>query len=87
MNEAAVIFEIGSMTTASDRRINLVGMTRDEIASALADLNVERYRADQIYSWVYTKGVRDFEEMTNISKELRSPLAEIFCILQKFLRP
>ncbi|MEE2689522.1 MAG: 23S rRNA (adenine(2503)-C(2))-methyltransferase RlmN [Pseudomonadota bacterium] len=68
------------MTTASDRCINLVGMTRDEIAAALADLNVERYRADQIYSWVYTKGVRDFEEMTNISKELRSHLAEIFCI-------
>lgn len=80
MNEAAVIFEIDSMTTASDRCINLVGMTRDEIAAALADLNVERYRADQIYSWVYTKGVRDFEEMTNISKELRSHLAEIFCI-------
>ena len=80
MNEAAVNFEIDSMTTAYDRRINLVGMTRDEIAAALADLNVERYRADQIYSWVYTKGVRDFEEMTNISKELRSHLAEIFCI-------
>ena len=55
-------------------------MTDEEIAAALADLNVERYRADQIYSWVYTKGVRDFEEMTNISKELRSHLAEIFCI-------
>ena len=63
-----------------DARINLVGMTREKIASALGALGVERYRAAQIYSWVYAKGVTDFEDMTNLSKDLRGRLAESFRI-------
>ena len=63
-----------------DARLNLVGMTREEIATALDALGVERYRAAQIYSWVYAKGVTDFEDMTNLSKDLRGRLAESFRI-------
>ena len=80
MSEAATITEINPGTDAIKKCLNLVGMTRGEMSAELAELDVERYRADQIYSWVYAKGVRDFEEMTNISKELRSRLAESFRI-------
>ena len=40
----------------------------------------ERFRATQIFKWIYQKGADSFEEMTNISKDLRSELAETACI-------
>jgi len=82
MNEASAMVGINSRESApcEDARLNLVGMTREEIATALGALGVERYRADQMYSWVYAKGVTDFENMTNLSKDLRGRLAESFRI-------
>ncbi len=82
MNEASAMVGINSRKIApcEDARLNLVGMTREEIATALGALGVERYRADQMYSWVYAKGVTDFENMTNLSKDLRGRLAESFRI-------
>ena len=82
MNEASVMVGVNSREIApcEDARLNLVGMTREEIATALGALGVERYRADQMYSWVYAKGVTDFENMTNLSKDLRGRLAESFRI-------
>ena len=40
----------------------------------------ERFRATQIFKWMYQQDAHDFEEMTNISKALRTELAEIACI-------
>ena len=82
MNEASAMVGINSreIVPCEDARLNLVGMTREEIATALGALGVERYRADQMYSWVYAKGVTDFENMTNLSKDLRGRLAESFRI-------
>ena len=61
-------------------RKNLLGLSREEISTALAALDVERYRADQIYGWIYAKGVTDFEAMTNLSKDLRLRLQDAFRI-------
>ena len=82
MNEPSAI--IGTQTqpapSPGDRRANLLGLSREEISTALAALDVERYRADQIYGWIYGKGVTDFEAMTNLSKDLRSRLQDAFRI-------
>ena len=40
----------------------------------------ERFRAIQIFKWIYQHGAGSFEEMTNISKDLRLELAETACI-------
>jgi 23S rRNA (adenine2503-C2)-methyltransferase len=40
----------------------------------------ERFRATQIFKWIYQHGAGSFEEMTNISKDLRRELAETACI-------
>ena len=58
----------------------MLGLSREEILTALAALDVERYRADQIYGWIYAKGETDFEAMTNLSKNLRSRLQDAFRI-------
>ncbi|MEC8203531.1 MAG: 23S rRNA (adenine(2503)-C(2))-methyltransferase RlmN [Pseudomonadota bacterium] len=82
MNEPSAI--IGTQTrpapSPGDGRTNLLGLSREEISTALAALDVERYRADQIYGWIYAKGVTDLEAMTNLSKDLRLRLQDAFRI-------
>lgn len=63
-----------------DARPSLVGMDRAELAAALAPLGVKPYRAQQVFRWIYNKGVSDFEAMTNLSKDLRTALAEQFSV-------
>ena len=63
-------------------RPNLIGLTRDGLAEALTEAGVPpkqvRMRVNQVWSWIYQKGARDFSEMTNLSKDLRSQLEETF---------
>jgi len=63
-------------------RQNLVGLTRDEMRAALiASGTPERQakmRVGQIWAWIYQKGVRDFDVMTNLAKAYRLELAEKF---------
>jgi len=63
-----------------DIGINILGLSRDEIARHLETLGVEakslRMRANQIWHWVYHRGIRDFMAMSNVSKDLRTLLHE-----------
>ena len=64
----------------ADAPINLIGMDRADMEAALAEMGEPRFRADQLFRWVYGKGVTDFEEMTNISRVARARLAERFVL-------
>ena len=63
---------------APDIRRWLVGLTREEIGCELAEIGVParsvRMRANQLWHWIYYRGARSFEDMTNISKGLRTEL-------------
>lgn len=63
---------------------NLVGKTREQLVQALVATGTPdkqaKMRARQIWQWIYQKGVRDFDAMTNLSKSYRSELAEQFTI-------
>jgi len=63
-----------------DGRANLVGVTREELGEALAELGEPAFRARQLWSWVYHHGARDFAAMSSLGKALRARLAERFCI-------
>ena len=54
---------------------NIKSMTQSEIAKLLKDMGQPAFRAKQVYTWLH-KGVTSYEQMTNLSKELRSLLAE-----------
>jgi 23S rRNA (adenine2503-C2)-methyltransferase len=62
----------------------LIGLGRDEIASALAEVGVperqRRMRMRQIWSWVYNRGVTSFIEMSDVSKDLRQKLENRFSL-------
>jgi 23S rRNA (adenine2503-C2)-methyltransferase len=59
----------------SDQKIDLKSMTIPEIEAYLATLGEPKFRAKQIFVWMH-KGVERFEEMTNLSKALRTKLAQ-----------
>jgi 23S rRNA (adenine2503-C2)-methyltransferase len=61
-------------------RANLVGLSRDEMAAAVADLGEPAFRARQLWSWIYHRGARDFADMTSLGKTLRARLAERYRI-------
>ena len=54
---------------------NMLGYDREELRGELQANSVAGFRGDQILQWVYGRGVRDWEEMTNLGGELRKQLA------------
>ena len=58
---------------------NLKSMTIPEISKILKDLGQPAFRAKQVYTWLH-KGVRSYEEMTNLPQSLRTLLAEKYPI-------
>ena len=64
----------------NNSKTNLLGLTKAEIKSLLNKINLPNFRASQIWNWIYRSGTIDFNEMTNISKDLRSILLQNFNI-------
>jgi len=64
--------------------VNLVGLTRDAMQAALIAVGTPerqaRMRTGQIWAWIYERGVRDFDQMTNLAKPYRALLAEHFAV-------
>ena len=58
---------------------DIKAMLPEEIAAALAEMGQPKYRAKQIFQWL-ARGASSFDEMTNLSKDLRAALAEQFYI-------
>jgi len=63
------------MTSEDVERTDLKGMTLPELEGFLARWGKERYRARQLFRWIYQKHAGDFAAMTDLSKELRGILA------------
>lgn len=57
---------------------NIRSMTLEEISNDFDELKLPKFRAKQVYSWVQEKCVESFDEMTNLSKDLREKLAECY---------
>jgi len=65
---------------AADGRIDFAAMDLAELEAALEARGHPRFHARQIFTWIYAKGVTDFENMTDLSRQLRTSLAEQFRI-------
>jgi len=55
-------------------KLNLKGVTRQELVQHLAGIGKERYRADQIIRWLYLQRVKDIDKMSNLSLSCREHL-------------
>jgi len=63
---------------------SLVGLSRAALADALGTIGVpekqRKMRVQQLWNWIYVRGVTRFADMTSVSKELRAALEENFTL-------
>ena len=59
--------------------MNLKSMTLPELSALFKELGQPAFRAKQVYTWLH-KGVRSYDEMTNLPKSLRDTLSEQYPI-------
>ncbi|MBC8129817.1 MAG: 23S rRNA (adenine(2503)-C(2))-methyltransferase RlmN [Rhizobiaceae bacterium] len=65
-------------------RPHLVGMSREDLGAALVAVGVPakqvRMRVAQLWHWLYVRGVSDFGQMANVSRDLRTKLSDAYTI-------
>ena len=75
---------LGAKLPASGSKPSLFGMSRSELTETLANAGIAqkqlKMRVSQIWHWLYIRGVSDFADMKNLSKDFRSMLEENFDI-------
>lgn len=57
---------------------NIRHLSLKELADYFLSINQKKFRVKQVYEWIWKKGANSFEDMTDLSKELRATLAENF---------
>jgi 23S rRNA (adenine2503-C2)-methyltransferase len=55
---------------------HILDLPIDQLLETVTEMGLEKYRARQIYQWLYNKKVQSFDSMTNLSKEVRRTLSE-----------
>jgi 23S rRNA (adenine2503-C2)-methyltransferase len=60
----------------ADGRKNLVGLSRDELEAEMLSIGLEKFRARQLWHWIYHRGATDFSVMTTLAKPVREKLAD-----------
>ncbi|MDH2342393.1 23S rRNA (adenine(2503)-C(2))-methyltransferase RlmN [Bradyrhizobium sp. SSUT77] len=63
---------------------SLIGLSRSELADCLGEIGVapgqRKMRVQQLWHWIYFRGAQGFDDMTSVSKTIRSSLAERFTV-------
>ena len=67
----------GNMT---DNRTNLIGMTMDDIKNLIVELDEKPFRAKQLHNWIYARGAKCIDEMTDLSKAFRERLNKSYTV-------
>lgn len=67
-------------------KIDILSLKLSELEKILIDLGEKKFRAKQIFQWLHVKKTFDFDEMTDISIQLRTKLNENFCIKRLFVQ-
>ncbi len=66
------------MTEVLPQKHNFYDFTRKDLESYFQDAGKAKYRASQVFIWVYRQGVTDLSKMTNLSKDFRAELEANF---------
>ncbi|MBQ4031563.1 MAG: 23S rRNA (adenine(2503)-C(2))-methyltransferase RlmN [Bacilli bacterium] len=58
--------------------MNIYGIKRADLENYFLSINDKKFKATQVFEWVYQKKIKSFEEMSNIKKDLQDKLKEDF---------
>ena len=59
---------------------NLLGLDRSALEAFFASIDEKKFRATQVMKWIHQLGITDFQQMNNLSKDLRNKLSEVSCV-------
>lgn len=65
------------MSTVEHQKTNLLGMNRKALEEFFVAHGEKTFRAQQVLQWIHFQGVKDFQEMSNLSKSLRDKLSHM----------
>lgn len=72
------------MVEAEQDKASLIGLDREALSAAISQTGVPSkqlsMRTNQVWHWLYHRGVSSFDEMLNLSKDLRAKLSQAFTI-------
>jgi len=78
-NNAIRYYESAMSTQDETNRIQSIkDLTREALADRMESMGERRFRADQLFKWIYKRDVSEFSEMTDISSAFREQLATAF---------
>lgn len=66
-------------------RQNILNLSLSELEDFFKQINLEPYRARQVFQWIWQRGITNFDQMTNLSLNLRKILDETFKIEHLYL--
>lgn len=64
----------------AEKKRDIRALTKEEIRDFFEEIGEKAFRGNQVYEWLWSKGIHAFSDMTNISLEIREKLAEKFVI-------
>ena len=56
--------------------VDIRSLSKMELVQACEELDVKKFRANQLWEWLWQKSARSFDEMTNLSKDFRQKLSD-----------
>jgi 23S rRNA (adenine2503-C2)-methyltransferase len=62
------------------KKENIRNLSLEELLSSMQNIGEKPFRAKQVYEWLWKKDVMSFEQMSNLSKDLRNKLEENYFI-------
>ena len=65
----------------TSKAINLLGLNQKKLEDFFISIEEKPFRALQVLKWIHQRGISDFSQMTDLSKDLRAKL-EIFCVVE-----
>ena len=60
--------------------MNLYGLTKEELEQYFVSIGEKKFKATQVFEWLYQKRVTTIEEFSNIKKEVREQLQKDFSL-------
>ena len=64
----------------------LTKLSKEELVDFIVSKNEKKFRAEQIFSWIWAKGASSFDDMTDVKKEFRTFLQENCVILDSKIK-
>lgn len=80
LNDTAETTAATAPAAAMQMRRSLLEMSQSELEEALTAAGLPRFRARQLWRWVWRHGLTSFDEMSDLGKPVRAAFAEMFML-------